>query len=214
MRIVIPLFPGFTALDAVGPYEVLRMLPGVEIVWAAAAGPGPVRDGVDLLTLYADTAFEDVAGADLLVVPGGPGARSGVTDQVLLDWIRRIDATTTWTTSVCTGSLLLGAAGLLDGLRATTHWSAVAQLESYGAQYAADERVVEQDGGLFTAAGVSSGIDMALTLAARIEGETAAQAFQLGIEYDPRPPFDSGSYAKAPQAAKDYLASGAARRRR
>ena len=204
MRIVIPLMDGFTALDAVGPYEVLRQLPKAEVVFAAAAA-GPVVDGAGLLTLTAGAAFDTVDSADVLVVPGGPGARRSTTDEPLLAWIRRIHATTEWTTSVCTGSLLLGAAGLLDGLRATGHWSAVDLLESYGAHYTA-ERVVTQ-GRIVTSAGVSSGIDMALTLADLIAGRTVAEAIQLAIEYDPQPPFDAGSYAKAPQAAKDHLAA-------
>ncbi|MFF2078698.1 DJ-1/PfpI family protein [Kitasatospora sp. NPDC058162] len=204
MRIAIPLFDGFTALDAVGPYEVLRMLPEAEVVFAAAAA-GTYTDGEGSLGLRATAAFTDVTAADVLLVPGGPGARRGVTDGPLLDWIRRIDATSSWTTSVCTGSLLLGAAGLLDGLEATTHWSAVEALESYGARYT-PQRVVEQPGGVITAAGVSSGIDMALRLAELIAGRVAAEAFQLAIEYDPQPPFDSGSYAKASDEAKAYLA--------
>ncbi|WUH95004.1 DJ-1/PfpI family protein [Streptomyces sp. NBC_00433] len=204
MLIVFPVFEGLTALDAVGPYEVLRMLPDADVVFAAAE-PGPVTDGAGHLTLTAPAALADVTEADVLVVPGGPGARANVGNEALLDWIRRIDATTTWTTSVCTGSLLLGAAGLLKDLRATSHWSAVGLLESYGATYT-EQRVVEQ-GRIITAAGVSSGIDMALRLAELTAGPVVAQALQLAIEYDPQPPFDAGSYAKAPQAAKDYLAS-------
>jgi transcriptional regulator GlxA family with amidase domain len=146
-----------------------------------------------------------VESADVLLVPGGHGTRQAVTDQDLLAWIRRVHATTRWTTSVCTGSLLLGAAGLLDGLEATTHWSAVRELESFGATYT-PRRVVEQPGGLITAAGVSSGIDMALRLAELIAGRTAAEACQLVIEYDPQPPFDSGSYAKASPEVREYLA--------
>lgn len=206
MRIAIPLFDGFTALDIVGPYEVLRMLPEAEVVFVAAA-PGPYSDGSDgtnPLSLVATAAYEDVVAADVLVVPGGPGTRGLLADKPLLDWIRGIHATTEWTTSVCTGSLLLAAAGLLDGLEATTHWSAVDLLESFGATYTA-RRVVEQPGRVITAAGVSSGIDMALRLAELVAGRVAAEAFQLAIEYDPQPPFDSGSYAKASQQAKDYL---------
>jgi transcriptional regulator GlxA family with amidase domain len=139
-------------------------------------------------------------------VPGGLGTRRLVTDEPMLEWIRRIHATTRWTTSVCTGSLLLGAAGLLDGLEATTHWSEAGALKSYGATYTA-RRVVEQPGGIITAAGVSSGIDMALRLAELIAGRVAAEAYQLAIEYDPQPPFDSGSLAKASQEAKDHLAA-------
>ncbi|MET8624350.1 DJ-1/PfpI family protein [Kitasatospora sp. NPDC004669] len=205
MRIVIPLFDGFTALDVVGPYEVLRMLPHADVVFAAAA-PGARADGERRLRLLATAPFQDVGEADILVVPGGPGTRRLLAEEPLLDWIRRIHATTRWTTSVCTGSLLLAAAGLLDGLEATTHWGAVDLLESFGARYTA-RRVVEQPGGIITAAGVSSGIDMALRLAELVEGRVAAEAFQLAIEYDPQPPFDSGSYGKAPQEAKDYLAA-------
>jgi putative intracellular protease/amidase len=205
MRIVIPIFEGITALDAVGPYEILRMLPEAEVVFAAAA-PGPYADADGALSLLATAAFEDVTGADVLLVPGGLGTRRLVSDEPLLEWIRHIHTTTRWTTSVCTGSLLLGAAGLLDGLEATTHWSAVEALESYGATYTA-RRVVEQPGGIITAAGVSSGIDMALRLAELIAGRVAAEAYQLAIEYDPQPPFDSGSYAKASQEAKDFLAA-------
>ena len=205
MRIVIPLFDGFTALDVVGPYEVLRMLPESDVVFAADT-PGLCTDGEGSLRLLAAASFQDVVEADILVVPGGRGAFRSLADEPLLDWIRRIHATTTWTTSVCTGSLLLGAAGLLDGLEATTHWEAVDALESYGATYTA-RRVVEQPGCIVTAAGVSSGIDMALRLAELVAGRIAAEAFQLVIEYDPQPPFDSGSYAKASQEAKNYLAA-------
>jgi putative intracellular protease/amidase len=204
MRIVFPIFDGLTALDAVGPYEVLRMLPDAEVVFAAAT-PGPVTDGAGSLVLTAGASFADTPTADVLVVPGGPGARVNVENEELLDWLRRIDAGSTWTTSVCTGSLLLGAAGLLQGLEATTHWSAIDLLEAYGATYT-PRRVVEQ-GKVVTAAGVSSGIDMALRLAELIAGRTAAEAFQLLIEYDPQPPFEGGSMAKASQAAKDYLAA-------
>jgi putative intracellular protease/amidase len=204
MRVVIPLYDGFTALDAVGPYEVLRCLPGAEVVFAAAE-PGPVRTDAGSLAITADAALADLDSCDVLLLPGGPAARRLVTDEPLLGWIRKIHGSTEWTTSVCTGSLLLGAAGLLDGLDATTHWSAVEALESFGARYAG-ERVVFQ-GRIVTAAGVSAGIDMALALAARIAGETAAQAIQLAIEYDPQPPFDAGSVAKAPQAARDLLAA-------
>lgn len=205
MRIVIPLFTGFTALDAVGPYEVLRFLPDAEVVFAAAE-PGPVRDHAGWLTLVADATFDDIDSGDVLLAPGGPGARDHLGDEALLGWIRRVHETTSWTTSVCTGSLLLGAAGLLDGLEATTHWSAVETLESFGATYSARRVVVE--GPIVTAAGVSAGIDMALTLAERIAGRTYAEAIQLAIEYDPTPPFDAGSPGKAPLPARELLAAG------
>jgi putative intracellular protease/amidase len=205
VRIVVPVFDGFTSLDAVGPYEVLRMLPGAELVFAARSA-APVTDDAGWLTVVPTATFDDIVSADVLLVPGGPGARRNLDNAELLDWVRRVHATTTWTTSVCTGSLLLGAAGLLDGLAATTHWSEVARLESFGAAYT-EQRVVEQPGGIITAAGVSAGIDMALRLAELMAGPVAAQAFQLAIEYDPQPPFDAGAPSKAPQEAKDYLAA-------
>jgi putative intracellular protease/amidase len=194
MRVVIPIFPDFTALDAIGPYEVLRLLPGAEVVFAAAA-PGVVRTDSTMVGLHADAAFHEIDSADVLVFPGGWGTRALTKDDVVLDWVRALDATTRWTTSVCTGSLVLAAAGLLDGTDATTHWREVQTLEALGARYVA-ERVVRR-GKIITAAGVSSGIDMALTLAAILAGEDVAKAIQLHIEYDPQPPFDAGSPAKA-----------------
>lgn len=194
MLITIPLFDRFTALDAVGPYEVLSRLPGAEVVFVAEQA-GPVRTDTRALTLMAQRALADVDACDVVVVPGGPGTREMLEPQPMHDWLRAIDATTQWTTSVCTGALLLGAAGLLDGLDATTHWSAFDTLASLGAR-PTERRVVPQ-GKVVTAAGVSAGIDMALWLAAQIAGDEVAKAIQLGIEYDPQPPFDSGSVAKA-----------------
>jgi putative intracellular protease/amidase len=194
MRVVIPIFANFTALDAIGPYEVLRMLPEAEVVFAAAS-TGIVRTDSTVVGLHADAAFDEIDSADVLVFPGGWGTRALTKDGATLEWVRALDATTRWTTSVCTGSLVLAAAGLLDGTDATTHWSAVQTLESLGARYTA-QRVVQR-GKIITAAGVSSGIDMALTLAALIAGEDVAKAIQLAVEYDPQPPFDAGSPAKA-----------------
>jgi putative intracellular protease/amidase len=194
MRIVIPIFDRFTALDAVGPYEVLSRLPGAEVVFVAAE-KGAVRTDTGSLAITADASLDEIDSCDVLTVPGGPGTRHLMTDPQLIDWVKRIHPTTTWTTSVCTGSLLLGAAGVLTGLKATTHWACTDLLESLGAAYTAERVVIE--GKVITAAGVSSGIDMALTLAAKIAGDEIAQAIQLGIEYDPQPPFDSGSASKA-----------------
>jgi putative intracellular protease/amidase len=209
MRIAIPLYDRFTALDAVGPYEVLQRLPGAEITWLAHE-PGPVGTDTGQLRLVADTAFEDLPDPEILVVPGGTGTDDFLDDERLVGWIRRAHETSEWTTSVCTGSLLLGAAGVLDGLEATCHWLDIAGLERYGAR-PTSRRVVEQ-GKVITAAGVSSGIDMGLTLAARIAGPEVAQAIQLGIEYDPQPPFDSGSTDKAsPQTVELVRAVAAAR---
>jgi putative intracellular protease/amidase len=207
MRIVIPLFDGFTALDAVGPYEVLRMLPGADTVFAAAS-VGPVRDSHQTLALTADASFDEITTCDVLVVPGGRGVRDFLADPGLIEWVRRTHAATTWTASVCTGSLALAAAGLLDGLAAACHWSAAQELNGLGAVYTEERVVFHDERRIVTSAGVSSGIDMALALAARIAGRTTAEAIQLMIEYDPQPPFDAGSLAKAPQAAKDLLAVG------
>jgi putative intracellular protease/amidase len=202
MLITIPLFDRFTALDAVGPYEVLSRLPGAEVVFVAEEA-GAVRTDTRALTLVAERALGDVDVCDVVVVPGGPGTREMLEPQPLHDWLRAIDATTHWTTSVCTGALLLGAAGLLDGLEATTHWSAFDTLATLGAR-PTQSRVVQQ-GKVVTAAGVSAGIDMALWLAAQIAGDEVAKAIQLGIEYDPQPPFDSGSVAKASPETKELV---------
>jgi putative intracellular protease/amidase len=195
MKIAIPIFDQVTALDAVGPYEVLSRLPGAELKFVSFE-PGPVKTDNRMLALHAEAALEDFADPDILVVPGGFGTRRLMEDPRMLDWVRRVHEGTQWTTSVCTGSLVLGAAGLLDGLEATTHWAAMDILARLGAK-PTGRRVVEQ-GKIVTAAGVSSGIDMALFLAGRIAGDTVAQAIQLGIEYDPQPPYDAGSPDKAP----------------
>lgn len=196
MQVAIALFDRFTALDAVGPYEVLSRLPGVETVFVAER-PGPLANDLGSLTLLAAAEFGAVTRPDIVVVPGGPGQVTQTSDGALADWLRTVDQASTWTTSVCTGSLILAAAGLLQGRRATTHWSAVDQLPGYGAVYS-PERVVT-DGKYVTAAGVSAGIDMALTLAAVVAGVQEAQAVQLIVEYDPQPPFDAGSIHSAPQ---------------
>ncbi|MEU1346640.1 DJ-1/PfpI family protein [Streptomyces sp. NPDC005786] len=197
MRIAILLFDRFTALDAVGPYEILCRAPGAETVFVAESA-GAVRNDSGSLALVADRALDDAPAADLLIVPGGPGQSAQMGNEALLGWLRRADATSTWTTSVCTGSLLLAAAGLLDGRRATSHWLALETLKEYGVE-PTGERVVT-DGKYVTAAGVSAGIDMGLTLLGRIAGDEHAQAVQLFTEYDPQPPYDAGSPAKAPAA--------------
>ncbi|MBW5486015.1 DJ-1/PfpI family protein [Streptomyces bambusae] len=195
MQIAIVLYDRFTALDAVGPYETLGRLPDSEVVFVAER-PGPVRNDTGSLALVADKALADVPRPDIVLVPGGPGQSDQMENEVLLDWLRTADATSTWTTSVCTGSLLLAAAGLLRGRRATSHWLALDQLPKYGAQ-PTGERVVF-DGKYVIAAGVSSGIDMGLALLGRIGGDGLAQSVQLLTEYDPQPPYDAGSPQKAP----------------
>jgi putative intracellular protease/amidase len=195
MNVAILVYERFTALDAVGPYEVLSRLPHASLTFVAQEA-GPVRSDNGILTLLVESSTDDVEAPDIVLVPGGPGEVAARAGGPVLDWLRSVHETSTWTTSVCTGSLILAAAGLLEGKRATSHWLALEQLGRLGAVPVA-ERVVF-DGKLVTAAGVSAGIDMALTLAARIAGDQVAQAIQLGIEYDPQPPFDAGSPTKAP----------------
>jgi putative intracellular protease/amidase len=200
--IVCLLFDGITALDIVGPYEVLQRLPEAEVKFVAR-DKGEIRTDNRFLALTADYALADIQRADILVVPGGFATRALEQDAELLEWIRAIDATTTWTTSVCTGSMLLAAAGLLEGKEATSHWASLERLRDYGA--IPTSRRVVPEGKIITAAGVSSGIDMGLTLAAFVAGDDFAQAVQLGIEYDPQPPFDAGSTAKAPAPIVELL---------
>jgi transcriptional regulator GlxA family with amidase domain len=207
MRIRILIFDGLTALDAVGPYEVLRSVPGWEVAFVGPAR-GEVRTDVGSLGLSADLDLEQTTEADILLVPGGAGNRPLLKDEAVLDWVRAVDRTTKWTTSVCTGSLVLGAAGRLEGRRATGHWLHLEPLRSFGAEPTA-ERVVE-DGKVITAAGVSAGIDMALHLVGREAGPDVAQAVQLAIEYDPEPPFDAGSPSKAPPEIVELLTAAAA----
>jgi putative intracellular protease/amidase len=215
MQIAIPLFDQLTALDAVGPHAVLWQVPGAEVVFVAAQA-GPVRDDSGALVLHATAAFAEVPRPDVVVVPGGLVTRRMIRDgHPLIDWVRQVHPTTTWTTSVCTGALLLGAAGLLRDLEATTHWSAFEELASLGARPTQARVVVHTEARIVTGAGVSAGIDMALTLAAHLAGDLVAQRIQLGMEYDPEPPFDAGSPTTAPPAvlaaARERQARGRAR---
>jgi putative intracellular protease/amidase len=205
MDIAILLYQRLTALDAIGPYEVLSRLPDANVKFVASEA-GPVVTDNGMLTLVAGHALEEVERADIVLVPGGPGEVAAHAGEPVLEWLRKVDQTSTWTTSVCTGSLILAAAGLLAGKRATSHWLALEQLGRLGAR-AVSERVVF-DGKIVTAAGVSAGIDMALALAARVAGDAVAQAIQLGIEYDPQPPFDAGSPEKAPPEVVELLRGG------
>jgi transcriptional regulator GlxA family with amidase domain len=196
LQIAIPLFPKYTALDAVGPYEVLQRIPTFDIVFVGHE-LGEVRSENGMIGLSADATFEDVATPDVIVFPGGVGTRPLEHDARVLEWLRQAHAGTRYTTSVCTGSVVLGAAGLLRGLTATTHWSCYSELAAHGA-VPTPARVVEHlDQRIITSAGVSSGIDMALRLVELLADRTAAQAAQLMIEYDPQPPFDCGSVDKA-----------------
>ncbi|MCA9519555.1 MAG: DJ-1/PfpI family protein [Myxococcales bacterium] len=211
MQIAILLFDGVTALDAIGPYEVLARLPGAELRFVGRE-VGTVRTDNGFLGLSCDRSIDDLERTEILVVPGGFGTRALLKETSLLEWLRRIHQTTRYTTSVCTGSLVLAAAGLLDDLEATSHWAALDELGALGAR-PTRQRVVEQ-GKVITAAGVSAGIDMALHLAAKLVGPEMAQAIQLGIEYDPQPPFDAGSVDKAPPAIVELVRQALARRNR
>jgi transcriptional regulator GlxA family with amidase domain len=204
VQVAILIFEKLTALDAIGPYEVLRSVPGWEVKFV---GPekGPIRTDSGALGLSADFGLDEVTEADIVLVPGGEGNRPLLRDEAVLSWLRAIDEGTKWTTSVCTGSLVLGAAGLLDGRRATSHWAFLEQLREFGADPVGGRYV--EDGKVVTAAGVSAGIDMALHLVGRELGPEVAQSIQLGIEYDPQPPFDAGSPDKAPSAIVELVRS-------
>jgi transcriptional regulator GlxA family with amidase domain len=198
MHVAIPLYPRFTALDAVGPYTVFGFAPQVTVTFVAATR-GPVTDDLGSLTLAATATYAELPRPDVIVVPGGPGTADAMQDTRLRDWL--LAARPRWTTSVCSGSFVLAAAGLLDGRRATSHWGWRDGLAAFGAQ-PVEERVVI-DGPVVTAAGVSAGIDMALTLLARLRDEQTAQAVQLAMEYDPEPPFAAGSPRSAPPGLAD-----------
>ena len=195
LKVAILLYDRFTTLDAVGPYEVLSRLRGAQVTFVAEQ-PGPVTADTGMLSLVAEQSIADLPHPDLLLVPGGPGQEQQMTDGPVHEWLRAADAVSSWTTSVCTGSLILAAAGLLQGRRATSHWLAVDRLADYGAQPATERVVI--DGKYVTGAGVSAGIDLALTLAGRIGGRDAAEAIQLMLEYAPQPPYQAGSPLTAP----------------
>jgi transcriptional regulator GlxA family with amidase domain len=201
MQVVIPLFPRFTALDGIGPYEVLQRIPSIDVTFIGHER-GEIRSENGFLGITADGTFEDFPRPDVIVFPGGVGTRPLQHDERVTDWLRTAHETTTFTTSVCTGSIVLGAAGLLDGLTATTHWSCYPELEATGATPVADRVVEHLDRRIITAAGVSSGIDMALRLVELLVDRTAAEAAQLMIEYDPQPPFACGSVAATAAAGR------------
>jgi transcriptional regulator GlxA family with amidase domain len=198
MQIAIVLYPEFTALDFIGPYEVLRGLPGAQVrfVWKET---GPITADSGALVVGATHTFDETPEPDLVLVPGGPGCAAAAGDDDVLTWLRRVSPNSSWTASVCSGSLVLGAAGLLEGKRATTHWAVLPALGEYGAVPVGDERIVHE-GKVVTAAGVSAGIDLALWLVGRIAGDAHAELTQLVIEYDPQPPYDSGHTSKASRA--------------
>ncbi|GFG65185.1 hypothetical protein MKUB_26750 [Mycobacterium kubicae] len=199
-QIAFVAYPGFTALDMIGPYEVLRNLPDADVrfVWHE---PGPITADSGVLVLGATHSLAETPSPDVILVPGGPSTPVHARDETLLDWLRQVHQTARWTTSVCSGSVILAAAGLLQGRRATSHWLTIPALKAFGAVPVADERIVHQDN-IVTSAGVSAGLDLALWLAGQLAGDNRAKAIQLAIEYDPQPPFDSGHMSKASAATK------------
>ncbi|MFY9265891.1 MAG: DJ-1/PfpI family protein [Solirubrobacterales bacterium] len=206
MDVAFLLFEGVTPLDAVGPYEILRLVPGATVKFVAKTPGEQYAEGRGL-GLIAENSYDDVSSADVLVIPGGIGTRELILDKETLEWIQAVDRTSRWTTSVCTGSLLLAAAGLLDGRPATTHWLEFDRLRELGAD-PVDQRVV-RDGKYLTGAGVSAGIDMAITLVSLMCDDSVAMALQLAIEYDPQPPFDAGSPRTAPPELVEVVRAAA-----
>lgn len=199
-QIAIFLYPGVSALDAVGPWEVLSRMPNTEVRFAAKdAGPLMTEGGV--LLLGATHTLAETPSPDLLLVPGGTTTPSQMVDDEVLNWLRKAHQTTRWTSSVCSGSLILAAAGILKGVPATTHWFKMGVLKTMGSRPQPDQRIV-RSGKIVTAAGVSSGIDLALWLAGEIAGRERAEAIQLSVEYDPQPPFDSGHMSKASKSTQ------------
>ena len=211
MNVAIYLFDRVTALDAIGPYEVLCRVPGWEVEFVAAEA-GPVETDTGITAISATRPISRAGPADVLLVPGGAGSRPLMSDQPALEQLRRLAAGAEWLSSVCTGSLVLAAAGLLDGKRCTTHWLYLERLRELGAVPVAERVVV--DGRTITAAGVSSGIDMALSLVGSVEGPDVARAVQLAIEYDPQPPYDSGSPRTAASGTVEAVTARAAKRDR
>lgn len=202
MDIIFLFYEGMTALDVIGPHEILCRLPKAQVKRVSRTA-GPIATDSCGLVLHAEYSLAEVSQADILLIPGAGSATSLSQYPEVHDWIRLLHQTTQWTTSVCTGSLILGKAGILTGLRATSHWAALDRLERWGAN-PTSQRVVEE-GKVMTAAGVSAGIDMALLLTAKVAGNSVAQALQLALEYDPQPPFDGGSYEKADSLLREAL---------
>lgn len=192
MKIACVLYDRFTILDIVGPFQVFSSLPGAEVWWVADRA-GPIADHTGMASLTATHTFDQVADPDLVIVPGGIGTERLIPDHAVIPWLVDVHQRTQWTTSVCTGSLLLAAAGLLDGREATCHWLMLDHLGTLGAVPTGQRVVMHPEERIVTSAGVSSGIDMGLTLVAHMHGEAMAEAIQLAIEYDPQPPTDAGS---------------------
>jgi cyclohexyl-isocyanide hydratase len=191
------LFPDVTQLDLTGPAQVLSRVPGASVHFVAKTSmPVPTDCGFSLLPTG---TFADVGRADIVCVPGGVGDQDAMEDGATMDWLRRVAGDASWVTSVCTGALILGAAGLLRGYRATTHWSAFQDLALFGAIPTKGRVVFDRN--RVTGGGVTAGIDFALKLADTLSGRDVAELIQLALEYDPAPPFDCGSPEKAGEAA-------------
>jgi transcriptional regulator GlxA family with amidase domain len=205
MQIAIVLYPGFTALDFIGPYESLRWLPDAEVrfVWHE---PGPIVADSGVLIIAATHSFDETPAPDIILIPGGFSTMEHARDDRVLSWVRQAHESATWTTSVCSGSIILAAAGLLTGRRATSHWAALSALKALGVTPVGDERIV-REGRIVTCAGVSAGIDLGLWLTGQIGGEARAKAIKLSMEYDPQPPIDSGHMSKASAATKATAAA-------
>ncbi len=204
MLVACVLYPRFTMLDIVGPFQVLSSLPDVQVEWVAET-TGPVVDHTAMVSIPATTTFQDCADPDIVVVPGGMGTENLIPDHPSIGWLREVHASTQWTTSVCTGSLLLAAAGLLDGKAATSHWLMLDHLGTLGAEPTLERVVMHPDERLVTSAGVSSGIDMGLALVEQMYGTPMAETVQLAIEYDPQPCVDAGSPTKASSEIQDLV---------
>ncbi len=197
MLIAIVLYPGFTALDAVGPYEVLRAMPEAQIRFVSHQ-VGPVVADSGVFVLGATHTFDEIPAPDIVLVPGSTAdTTTAMADTALIKWLETAHQSTQLTLSVCSGALVLAAAGILDGHPATTHWIAQPMLKQFGAEARKSDRIVES-GKIITAAGVSAGIDLGFHIALKLHGQSVAEKIQLMIEYDPMPPVDAGHPAKAP----------------
>jgi transcriptional regulator GlxA family with amidase domain len=202
MRLTILLFDGFTTLDIVGGYEVLANVPGIETEFMAEA-KGLITADTRRLALLAYRTFDEIGSTDILYVPGGPGVTKALNEPALLDTIRRLHASSTWTIGICNGVELLGAAGIIDDKEVTTNWACRDRMAAYGAKV--NTKRFHRDGKIVTGAGVSASIDASLFLTSLIAGEDMARTIQLGIEYYPEPPFGNGTPDQAPASAQALI---------
>ncbi len=209
MDVAILIYPDMTALDALGPYEVLSRLPDARVRFVARE-KGPITADTGMLTIQAEAGISEIDRADVLLIGGGPASGVGAVmqDAPTLEWVAKMHEHSRYTVSVCTGSWILGAAGVLQGKRAGCHWLGLEALAQFGAEACSDRVVV--DGKLWTAGGVTSGIDMALAFAAEVAGDDYAQMVQLALQYDPKPPFAGGTPETAPKHILELVQANAA----